>query len=187
MQRGAYHTLDLIIQRKCTIEKPEWDSMHSYRLDQALDAAQRADVAAVVMQEGLATVCLITSSMTVPKAKLTNAIPRKNKQFSGQHDKAVQKFYDQASFFLAWSSRTTDRFVQVAQAVERHVDFGIVKAVIVASPGFVRDAFLKHLFEWAQKKNAKALLDNRSKFLSIHSSSGHKHALNEVEYSSRRF
>ena len=72
----------------------------------ACDIAQSADVAAVVLQEGLAHVCLVTSSMTVIRAKLEQTIPRKRKGFCQQHDKALLKFYD-----------------SVLQAIQRHINF----------------------------------------------------------------
>lgn len=48
---------------------------------------QNADVAAVVMQEGLAHICLITSSMTLVRAKIDQCIPRKRKGNVQQHEK----------------------------------------------------------------------------------------------------
>uniref|UniRef100_A0A4W3GCE5 eRF1 domain-containing protein n=1 Tax=Callorhinchus milii TaxID=7868 RepID=A0A4W3GCE5_CALMI len=56
----------------------------------------------------------------------------------------------------------------------------VVKCVLVASPGFVRDQFSDYLFQQAVKLDIKLLLENRSKFLLVHSSSGHKYALKEV-------
>ncbi|VDK31112.1 unnamed protein product, partial [Anisakis simplex] len=46
---------------------------------------QHADVAAVVMHEGLAHVCLLTASMTIVRAKIDMQIPRKRKGLSGHH------------------------------------------------------------------------------------------------------
>ena len=53
----------------------------------ACDPTQHADLAAVVMQEGLANVCLITPSMTLVRAKIETNIPRKRKGSCSQHDK----------------------------------------------------------------------------------------------------
>jgi protein pelota len=44
----------------------------------------------------------------------------------------------------------------------------------------VRDAFYAHLFEWSAANGHRALTDARPKFIVVHSSSGFKHALNEV-------
>lgn len=48
---------------------------------------QHADLAAVVMQEGLAFVCLITSAMTVDRAKIVYNIPKKGKADDTQRKK----------------------------------------------------------------------------------------------------
>lgn len=39
------------------------------------------------MQEGLANICLVTSSMTIVRAKIEVAIPRKRKGHAQQHEK----------------------------------------------------------------------------------------------------
>lgn len=52
-----------------------------------LKTIQHADIAAVVMQEGIAHICLITSSMTIVRAKIDQVIPRKRKGNVSQHEK----------------------------------------------------------------------------------------------------
>lgn len=84
---GAYHTLDLELNRKFILSKPEWDSVTLERIDMACDPTQNADVAAVIMQEGLAHVCLITCSMTLVRTKIDVTIPRKRKGHVQQHEK----------------------------------------------------------------------------------------------------
>lgn len=87
VKMGAYHTLDLELNRKFSLRKHEWDSVALERVDMACDPTQNADVAAIIMQEGLAHVCLITSSMTLVRAKIDVTIPRKRKGFVQQHEK----------------------------------------------------------------------------------------------------
>lgn len=57
-------------------------------------AGPQADLAAVVMDEGIAHVCLVTNHMTVLRAKIEQSIPRKRRGSSTQHDKALRRFYD---------------------------------------------------------------------------------------------
>ncbi|XP_055712976.1 protein pelota [Phlebotomus papatasi] len=163
VKMGAYHTLDLALNRKFTLEKPEWDTISLERIDMACDVTQSADVAAVIMQEGLAHVCLITSSMTLVRSKIEVAIPRKRKGYVQQHEKGLTKFYD-----------------AVMQGIQRHVNFDVVKCVLLASPGFVKDQFYDYMFQQAVNVDNKTLLDNKSKFVLVHSSSGFKHSLKEV-------
>lgn len=56
----------------------------------------------------------------------------------------------------------------------------VVKCVIVASPGFLKEQFFDYMCQQATKEEKRVLLDNKSKFTLIHSSSGHKHALKEI-------
>lgn len=86
---GAYHTLDLELNRKFSLRKQEWDSVSLERVEIACDPTKSADVAAVVMQEGIAHVCLITSSMTLVRAKIDVTIPRKRKGSVQQHEKVL--------------------------------------------------------------------------------------------------
>ena len=86
---------------------------------------------------------------------------------------------------------------QVIQNILRHVNFDVVKAVIIASPGFVRQQFFDYMYQqvttwnagWslliivgfqAVKTDNKLLFENKSKFMLVHSSSGFKHSLKEV-------
>lgn len=98
-QMGAYHTLDLELNRKFTLQKVLWDSVALERVEMACDPAANADVAAVVMQEGLAHVCLITPSMTLVRVKIDITIPRKRKGFVQQHEKVILKFFVHTFFY----------------------------------------------------------------------------------------
>lgn len=104
---GAYHTLDLKIDENFTINKFEWDSVAMMLVEQAADPTQNSDLAAITMHEGLAYLCLITSTTTVVRAKIDVTIPRKRPGLpTTQHDKGLLKFFD-----------------QIMQAIERHIRF----------------------------------------------------------------
>ncbi|KAI1711768.1 eRF1 domain 1 domain-containing protein [Ditylenchus destructor] len=160
---GAYHTLDLELNRPFTLEKPCWDTMDLHRLELCADLSNTADVAAVIMHEGFANLCLLSSSMTVTKAKIDMQIARKRKGLTHQHEKSMQNF-----------------FTAIATAFVRHVNIDAIKCVIVASPGFLKEQFLEFLMEYAEKEGLKNLIAQKGKFLLAHSSSGFKHALKEV-------
>ncbi|KAG5854756.1 protein pelota homolog [Anguilla anguilla] len=163
VKMGAYHTIELELNRKFTLAKKIWDSVVLDRIEQACDPAQKADVAAVVMQEGLANVVLVTPAMTLLRAKVEVTIPRKRRGSCTQHDKALERFYE-----------------AVMQAILRHINFDVVKCILVASPGFVKDQFISYLFREAVRQDSKVLLENRPKFMLVHSSSGHKYSLKEI-------
>lgn len=133
---GAYHTLDLERNRKFQLFKPEWDSISLERVDMACDVTQHADLAAVIMQEGLAHICLIQSSMTIVRSKIDTNIPRKRKGHASQHEKGLQKFYE-----------------DVLNGIRRHIKFDVVKCILIASPGFVKDQFYSYMMDQARKSD----------------------------------
>jgi hypothetical protein len=90
---GSYHTLELEKNRKFSLSKECWDKVHFDILRTAQDPTANADVAAVVMQEGLAHVCLITSAMTHVRQKVEQNIPRKGHAAIYGHDKAVNMWH----------------------------------------------------------------------------------------------
>lgn len=163
VKMGAYHTVDLELNRKFVLAKECWDAIALERIDNACDPSQKADVAAVVMQEGLAHLCLVTSNMTLTRAKIDVNIPRKRKGNCSQHDKGLTRFFE-----------------AIVQAILRHINFDIVKCFIIASPGFVKDQFSEYLWAEAVRAEYKVLLENRAKFVLVHSSSGFKHSLKEA-------
>ncbi|ORZ34393.1 protein pelota [Catenaria anguillulae PL171] len=160
---GQYHTIDLELDKPVTIAKDEWDSIDLERIDSACNLAKRAEIAAVVLQEGLAHVCLLTEHMTVVRQRIEVSVPRKRKGSSSNHDKALNRFLE-----------------QIYQAILRHIDFSVVKCVLVASPGFFKDQLYEYIFAEAVRTDQRALIDNKSKFVVAHCSSGHKHALTEL-------
>lgn len=58
----------------------------------------------------------------------------------------------------------------------------VVKCVLVASPGFVKDQFISYLYKEAVRQDNKILLENRPKFMLVHSSSGHKYSLKGTKW-----
>jgi len=160
---GAYHTIELALHRKFTIDKTRWDAMHLERISMATDPSKTADLAAVVLQEGLAHICLITSFTTLIRQKISVSVPRKRMGSETRHSKALSRFYE-----------------AIYEGVERHVDFDVVKCVIVASPAFYKDECIKRILEHASKRGNKSMLDNKNKFIPRHASSGYIQALKEV-------
>jgi len=163
---GSYHSLTVDKDKKFTLAKEYWDSVTLETLSEACDAAKKADIAAVVMQDGLAHICLVLNSMTIVKLKIDMAVPKKRKGFTNNHDKGLQKFY-----------------LAVLRGIIQHVDFGIVKCLILASPGFLKDEFYKFAISQAEaSRNSefKAFKDNKDKILKLHSSDGYKHSLREI-------
>lgn len=68
-------------------------------------------------------------------------------------------------------------YENVMQGILRHVNFEIVKCIIIASPGFVKDQFMEYIIQQTSKLDIKLILENKSKFMLVHASSGFKHSL----------
>jgi protein pelota len=140
-----------------------WDSIHLKRLDDACDLSKSAEVGAIILDEGLAYVCLLTDHLTITKQKIEVTIPKKT-YTATSHDKATIKFFE-----------------AVLASIEKNYDFNVIKCLIIASPGFVKDKFSDWLFRFAaQKEEHKHLMAHKSKFLLVHSNTGHREALTEV-------
>ncbi|KAL7672602.1 hypothetical protein ACOME3_007486 [Neoechinorhynchus agilis] len=106
--------------------------------------------------------------MSVVMAHVTLSVPRKRKGFTNNHDKALNKFFD-----------------NILQSIGRHVNFEVVKVCILASPGFIKDQFFEYLKQTTstlacKDSVMKTIQDNRSKFLLCHCSTGFKHSVDEV-------
>lgn len=163
VKMASYHTIDLELNRNFTLFKTEWDTIALERVDDSCDITKQADVAAIVCQEGLANFCFLTQHMTIVRQRIETPIPRKRKGSVTNHEKGLERFYE-----------------QIYQAIIRHVNFDIIKAVIIASPGFVKDQIYNYIFNQAVKTGNKLIMENKSKFIQIHCSNGHKHALTEI-------
>jgi len=105
VKMGQYHTLDLETERNVTILKDEWDSVALDRIKEACDVTKKAEVGAVVLQEGsavtnlwilmegLANVCLLTEHMTVLRQRIQVTIPQKDKGSSTNRDKVRFSYF----------------------------------------------------------------------------------------------
>ncbi|VEU40999.1 unnamed protein product [Pseudo-nitzschia multistriata] len=164
VRMGAHHTLTLELHQNFTLEKDCWDKIYLDVVEDACNPDRRAELAAVVMHSGLAHVCLVTGALTVTKARIETNIPKK-RTGSSNNAKAIARFFE-----------------AVYQAILRHVDFATVKAVLLGSPGYVKDDFMAYLKEECFKRDDRPFMEavNKGKFVLVRASSGHKHALEEV-------
>ncbi|KAH9482560.1 Protein pelota [Psilocybe cubensis] len=164
---GAHHTLDLEANRDVRIEKyGGWDSVAIARVEESIIPGKGAEVAAIVCGEGVAAFCLLSQHMTLVTHRLNVQIPRKSSSGASQHDKGLGKFY----------SALYESFL-------RHIPYANValRAIVIASPGWVRDAVYDFMISEATKRGDKVLLKAlKEKCLKVHISSPHVHSLVEV-------
>lgn len=164
MSIGAFHTLDLELHRNFTLAKNEgWDSVALDVVRDAIKQDKEGTVPAVVMQEGLAHICLITEHQTILKQRIESGIPRKRSGRASDHDKGLTRF-----------------FQITLETLQRHVDITQPRPLLLASPGFTAAGFQKYILDEATRTGNKSVLGNKKNFLVVHSSSGYIHSLNEV-------
>lgn len=70
--------MELELNHSFDLEKDCWDTIYLERIQEACNPGAKADIAAVVMQEGLAHVCLITQSMTITKSRIERTFAKKS-------------------------------------------------------------------------------------------------------------
>ncbi|KAI1503277.1 hypothetical protein F5X99DRAFT_375511 [Biscogniauxia marginata] len=164
---GQYHTLDLELNRPFTIwKKYGWDSVARETLSDALKQDKEGTVAAVVMQEGIANICLITEYRTVLKQRVESTIPKKRSASSDQ-DSGMRRFFDKTLSTLI-----------------RSIDFAKPRPLLLASPGFVAGDFKKFISDEGTRRGDKMMMAMAKEATVVHSSSGHLHSLNEILKSS---
>ena len=160
---GGHHTLDLELQRNFTIEKAEgWDSVALDTLREAIDQDAKAQLWAVVMQPGLANICLITEHQTILRQRVELSLPKK-RAGSTDHEKQLHRFF-QTTF----------------DSLLRQLDLADPKPVLVASPGFTASSFQQFVKNKAATGANKPLQRLLPKLIVAHSASAHLHSLSEV-------
>ncbi|GAA5896680.1 ribosome dissociation factor DOM34 [Sporobolomyces salmoneus] len=167
VKKGAFHTLDLEVGRDFTIIKGigSWDSVARERIKEMTEPGRGADVGAIVCGEGLASICVITNHTTIIRQRIDVPVPRKRKGGTTAlgADKAHSRYLQ-----------------QVYAAVVRHFDFDQLKVLIIASPGFTKEAVHTFLLEEAIRQGNKSITAAKSKFLLLHSPTHHVHSLTEI-------
>ncbi|WVQ82415.1 mRNA surveillance protein pelota [Cryptococcus sp. DSM 104549] len=164
VKMGAYHTLDLEANRDFRLTKATgWDSVALERITESTQEGRGAEVGAIVCGEGTAAICLLSEHMTTVRQRIDMPVPRKRKGGTSGHDKAMENY-----------------FAAVYSAVLRLIPFQTLKAIVIASPGFTKDAVYEYIFQQATLTSNKALLASRSKWLKVHSNTSHVHGLVEA-------
>lgn len=163
---GSYHTLTLGLRTRADVAKPAWDAADAERLKAAADPAASADLAALLVTEGLAHVVLVGAHVTSCRARVETHLPRKTGAAAAGYAGALDRFYSRA-----------------LEAVGRHVDFTKVTCLVVAGPGFAPRGFV----EYAEREARRGAPELRfvlehfpGKVVVCRASSAHRHALREV-------
>lgn len=171
VKMGQHHTLDLELNRKFTLEKADgWDSVALEMLKEATDTERRAELWAVVLGEGTANICMITEHQTILRQHIEVSVPRKRRGGVDGHSKGMDRFF---STVLATLLRQIDLPAATASTDK-------TLPLLLASPGFVANAFLAYIKAEATRTTNKPLMALVANIVVAHSSSAHIHSLNEI-------
>lgn len=158
---GAFHTLELELDRPFELHKDAWTDEDVALLRAASTAAgsEGADTFAVMLDAGTAQVCAVTAAMTIVRARLDVPVPSK-RAGADRHEAARARFFD-----------------AVLSAMRQKIDFAAARVIVIASPGFLKDEFLDFVLTTAAARGLKDVADARDRFVCAHATGGHKHAL----------
>eukprot|EP01013_Petalomonas_cantuscygni_P009111 TRINITY_DN21885_c0_g1_i1.p1 TRINITY_DN21885_c0_g1~~TRINITY_DN21885_c0_g1_i1.p1 ORF type:complete len:484 (+),score=102.69 TRINITY_DN21885_c0_g1_i1:91-1542(+) len=190
---GQYHTHTITARGDVVLEKTKWDARHLATLKELAANRTGADVAVVLLHEGLAHVLLVGHSRTVVVQRIDQRIPKKRRatrQRSGPQkdrgaevEKAVASFFDAILRCLASNIRFPPKAGSPAEGASAGATgaqtAALVRAVVLASPGFWKDDLLKHVLA-STVPEVKALAGQKHRFVLARAGGGWRHCLAEV-------
>lgn len=160
---NSFHTAEVLFNFPVTISKEEWDQLALDAVSTACDIDSKAEVGAVVFEEGVGHVCIITDNMTIIKAKIEKSIPKKRRGDSSAHDKAVAKFLS-----------------TLVTSTIRNLDLVKLKAIVLVAPGIMADSMFKLIVTSLEESGDKELIRTKEKFITAKSSTGYLQGLEEA-------
>jgi protein pelota len=161
---GQFQTAEISKGSFFTLFKYYWDDIHIETLRNATDKTITSDVAAIIMEEGIAHLYFINNNQTVLHGKINQSIPKK-RNGSTQYNKGKKNF-----------------FTKILNNLVKEINFENCKCVIIASPGFTKDEFGNFMIDEINNnlKVYQTIKNNLSKIIYCHSSSGYKQSLDEI-------
>ncbi|UCS20935.1 uncharacterized protein HLK63_H03729 [Nakaseomyces glabratus] len=147
-----------------TIIKQNFDSFMEKTLQNAANPESRSDTAAIVLQEGIAHVCLLTASSTILKQKIEYSMPKKKR----------------ATDVMKFDEKTEKFYKAIYESIKKYYDFSKIKLILLCSPGFYAKTLLEKITQYAQEERNKSIIDHQSLFLVAHCSTGYLQGISEV-------
>lgn len=200
---GAFHTLEIEVNKDVRIEKDAdgWDSVALGRVEESCVPGRGAEVAAIVCGEGM------KCQMSRTRSELSWLFASRFRDvlsIVGTHDcstptarraNTTQDFYNilrtregitHLRSVLAQVDMLMQGLTRFYQSLYtsflRHVPYSApsLRAIVIASPGWVRDAVFDYIMAEASRTSNKPLLAARNKFIKVHVNSPHVHSLVEA-------
>eukprot|EP00921_Rhytidocystis_pertsovi_P019503 GHVQ01030937.1.p1 GENE.GHVQ01030937.1~~GHVQ01030937.1.p1 ORF type:complete len:461 (+),score=35.69 GHVQ01030937.1:110-1492(+) len=149
---GQHHTLEVQLNNQCTLYKKQWDMIHRERLEEATDPHKSAEITAVLIDTGVASLYLITSCLAKNLCRITVNIPRR-RAYDSQRTKAQTRF-----------------FTNVLTAMRTHINFDLVKCCLIAGPGFTKDEFYKWMMTESIQMGFDDIVKHKDMFITAKAS-----------------
>ncbi|ODV63112.1 translation release factor eRF1 [Ascoidea rubescens DSM 1968] len=162
VSKNSFESVQIDFNHPFNLYLEQWDKV-SLQILQSCTIDQKAEVGAILLDEGLANFCLLTETVSIFKTNVTKSFPKKRRGDNSQYDKALNSFYN-----------------QIYEKLKTTFNLEKLKAIIISSPGFWAQDLLKKIIETAQAKTDKLVLNAKQKFLIAHSSTGLLQSLDEI-------
>ncbi|KNH05662.1 meiotic cell division protein pelota [Perkinsela sp. CCAP 1560/4] len=159
---GQFHSTDVLLDAQISIGKSSWDNVDRKLIEESCDASLNADVAAVILDDSVAHLYLVTANMCIEKSTIHNSAAKKKYAGPGS-DAKQQKF-----------------FKQIMQSMTVHVNSEKVRAIIVASPGSTNTQFVECMRGFHEGDLGRLAGQNKSKVLTCRVGSATTDALKEA-------
>lgn len=160
-KKGSFQRILIELNRPFDLFKKCWDKFTYNEIKEAADPASNASIAAVIMKAGLANICIVGRHTTINVAKVSKSIPKVRAFGAGNKEDKI-KFYS-----------------MTANALISHVQIQTMKAIIIASPGFIHQEFVAYLSKNANKLGITNLF-SENKIIETNCSTGFPEDLEQI-------
>lgn len=161
---GKYISYKISYNYPFTLVKQHFDKYARNLLKHACNPESKSDTAAIVLQEGLAHICILTASSTILKQKIEYSLPKKKTSTDiMKFDEKTEKFYK-----------------AIYVAMKKFYDFDKLRMILLCSPGFYAKTLYEKILKYAEEERNKEIINHKSMFFVAHSSTGYLQGITEV-------
>lgn len=161
---GKYFSIAMNYKYPFTLVKKDPNEYFKKVLKESYNLNSRSDIAAVVLQEGLSHICLVSTYSTILKHKVEYSLPKKKRNTD----------------IMKYNEKTEKFYKNTYESMLRHFDFDHVKVILLCSPAFYAKKLYEKIIRYAEEDRNSSILDNKSKILVAHCSTGYLQGLSEV-------
>ncbi|CAI9098824.1 OLC1v1035540C1 [Oldenlandia corymbosa var. corymbosa] len=150
---GVFHTIVIEPGLAFVLKKKAWDSLALESLHQASsDSPPRAtDLVVVLMNYSVAQIFFVGKSVTVSRCRIEQKDEHHTFRDRSDADRFMKKF-----------------IYNVLQALLRHVDFKVVRRVVIACPAYSKGWLHDQMLLEAKRNKLSAITENKARIVLVH-------------------